>query len=118
GGGAAAQGGGTIIVGMRSDFRGFNSVTNVDLYSGEVMNYALFTPLVPYDEQLQVRPWLADSWEEEGDTAVTFHLRRDVRWHDGQPVTAEDVKFTFDLAKDTLTGSLLASAFLAEVAAA
>jgi peptide/nickel transport system substrate-binding protein len=49
---------------------------------------------------------------------VVFHLRRDVRWHDGRPLTAEDVKFTFDLAKDTVTGSLLASAFLADVAAA
>jgi peptide/nickel transport system substrate-binding protein len=119
--GCGGEGGGsgdTIIVGMRSDFSGFNPVTNTSLYTGEVINYALFTPIVQYDEDLQVRPYLAESWEQEGDTAVIFRLRRDVSWHDGPPVTAEDVKFTFDLAKDTIAGSLLASAFLGDVATA
>lgn len=117
---AGAGGGGTIIVGMRSDFSGsgFNPVTNTDLYTGEVINYALFTPLVQYDAELAVEPYLAASWELEEDTAVVFQLRRDVRWHDGRPVTAEDVKFTFDLAKDPATASLLESAFLAEVESA
>src|SRR5688500_8320304 len=71
----------------------------------------LFTPLIQYDEKLQPIPWLAERWELT-DTAVTFHLRRDVRWHDGQPVTAEDVKFTFDLAKDPAAASLLGSAYM------
>jgi peptide/nickel transport system substrate-binding protein len=71
------------------------------------MNYALFTPLVQYDEDLDVQPWLAESWEMHGDTAVVFRLRQDVRWHDGQPVTAHDVEFTFNLAKDEETASLL-----------
>ena len=118
GAGDAGGAGGTIVVGMRSDFSGFNPVTNSSLYVTEVNNYALFTPLVQYEEDLSVRPHLAESWEEQGDTAVVFTLRRDVRWHDGRPVTAEDVKFTFDLAKDTITGSLLGSAFLADVASA
>jgi peptide/nickel transport system substrate-binding protein len=117
-GGGAEDSGGTIIVGMRSDFSGFNPVTNSSLYTSEVVNYALFTPLVQYDEELEVRPYLAESWALEADTAVVFTLRRDVRWHDGRPVTAEDVKFTFDLAKDTITGSLLGSAFLGDVAVA
>ena len=117
GDGGAADGD-TIIAGMRSDFSGFNPVTNSSLYTNEVINYALFTPLVQYDEGLSVRPYLAESWEEQGDTAVVFVLRRDVRWHDGTPVTAEDVRFTFDIAKDTITGSLLGSAFLADVASA
>jgi peptide/nickel transport system substrate-binding protein len=118
--GPGAEGGGTVIVGMRSDFSGsgFNPVTNTDLYTGEVINYALFTPLVQYDEDLSVRPYLAESWELQGDTAVLFRLRRDVRWHDGRPVTAEDVKFTFDLAKDPGAASLLGEVFLADVRAA
>ncbi|MGH7574931.1 MAG: ABC transporter substrate-binding protein [Longimicrobiales bacterium] len=118
--GAGAGEGGTIIVGMRSDFSGggFNPVTNFDVNTNEVINYALFTPLVQYDAELAVEPYLAESWQIEDDTAVVFQLRRDVRWHDGQPVTAEDVKFTFDLAKDPATASLLESAFLAEVASA
>lgn len=115
GGGA---GGDTVIAGVRSDFSAFNPVVNVDLYTGELINYALFTPLVQYAEDLSVEPYLAESWEMLGDTGVVFRLRSDVRWHDGQPVTAEDVKFTFDLAKDSATASLLATAFLADVASA
>jgi peptide/nickel transport system substrate-binding protein len=117
-GGGGGGAGGTVVVGMRSDFGSFNPVTSSGQYDLEVMNYALFTPLVQYGEDLQVEPWLAESWELHGDTGVTFHLRQDVRWHDGQPVTAHDVEFTFNLAKNEQTASLLGSAFLAEVASA
>lgn len=110
--------GGTIVVGMRSDFGGFNPITSDALYSMELMNYALFTPIIQYDENLDVRPWLAESWQEEGDTAVVFQLRRDVTWHDGQRVTAEDVKFTFDRAKLPESASLVGSAFLSDVESA
>lgn len=114
----APRAGGTVIVGMRTDFAGFNPVTNTAQYTDELIKYALFTPLIQYDENLQVRPYLAESWEMLGDTGVVFRLRRDVRWHDGRPVTAEDVAFTFDLAKDPATGSLIGSAYVAEVARA
>jgi peptide/nickel transport system substrate-binding protein len=112
------SGGGTVVVGVKSDFGGFNPITNSDLYTGEVMNFGLFTPLIQYDENLEPVPYLAESWDEEGDTAIVFHLRHDVRWHDGQPVTSGDVTFTFDRAKDPATASLLAAAFLANVASA
>lgn len=111
-------GSGSVVVGMRSDFGGFNTVTNSGQYDMELMNYALFTPIVQYDEKLNVTPWLAERWELLGDTGVTFHLRTDVKWHDGQPVTARDIEFTFNRAKDETTASLIGSAFLAEVATA
>lgn len=116
----AGDGGGTIIVGMRSDFSGsgFNPITNTDLYTSEVINFALFTPLVQYENDLSVKPNLAESWEMLGDTGIVFRLRRDIRWHDGRPVTAEDVKYTFDMAKDPSTASLVGQAFLGEVARA
>ena len=45
----------------------------------------------------QVEPSLAESWEHSDDGLTwTFHLRRDVTWHDGQPFTAADVDFTFN----------------------
>ena len=115
GSGGEGVGGGTVVAALRADFSGFNSITNSAQYTTEVMNYALFTPLVQYDADLNVRPYLAESWEMHGDTAVTFRLRDDVRWHDGMPVTAADVEFTFDMAKTPETASLLGSAFLAEV---
>ncbi|MCY3896419.1 MAG: ABC transporter substrate-binding protein [Chloroflexi bacterium] len=45
----------------------------------------------------EVEPRLAESWERSDDGLTwTFHLRRDVRWHDGQVFSAQDVAFTFD----------------------
>jgi len=114
----AAAGGGSVVVGMRADFGAFNPIVNTDIYTDELIKYALFTPLIQYDAELRPQPYLAESWELEGDTAIVFRLRRDVRWHDGVPVTAEDVEFTFDLAKDPTTASLLASAYLSQVESA
>ncbi|HEU0299387.1 MAG TPA: ABC transporter substrate-binding protein [Longimicrobium sp.] len=109
-GGTPVQGG-TAVIAMLADFQAFNPVTNTHLTSDDVIKHMLFTPLIQYDSALQPVPWLAERWELT-DSAVTFHLRRDVTWHDGRPVTAEDVKFTFDLAKDSSTASLLGSAYM------
>ncbi len=51
----------------------------------------------------EITPWLAESWEVPADaTGVTFHLRDDVTWSDGEPLTAEDVVYTFELSQDIL----------------
>lgn len=58
------------------------------------MSY-LFDTLVWKDETGCI-PWLAQEWEVSDDgTTWTFRLRQDVRWHDGEPLTAEDVAFTY-----------------------
>lgn len=45
----------------------------------------------------EAEPGLAERWERSPDGLTwTFHLRRDVRWHDGTPFTAHDVEFTFE----------------------
>jgi peptide/nickel transport system substrate-binding protein len=118
GGGDADARGGSVIVGMRSDFGSFNPITSSGGYDIELMTYALFTPLVQYDENLEVRPYLAESWEMQDDTAIVFRLRPDVRWHDGEPVTAHDVEYTFNVAKNPEAASLLGSVFLADVESA
>ncbi len=117
GGGAEGGRGGTVTVGMRADFQPVNPITAGDQYTVELINYGLFTPLVQYDEKLGVRPFLAEKWDITAND-ITFTLRRDVKWHDGQPVTAEDVKFTFDAAKDPASGSLIGSAYLTNVKSA
>jgi peptide/nickel transport system substrate-binding protein len=51
-------------------------------------------------------PMLADAWEFSPDSlAITFRLDSAARWHDGRPVTSEDVRFTIALAKDSAVGS-------------
>jgi len=49
-------------------------------------------------------PDLARSWEwSEDHRTITFHLHQGVRWHDGQPFTSADVKFTYDTIPPGLT---------------
>ena len=55
------------------------------------------------DSTLAYEPALAQAWELHGDTAVTFRLRDDLRWHDGVRTSAYDVAFTFERLKDPAT---------------
>lgn len=60
---------------------------------------------------------LADSWEISPDRLTyTFHLNPDAVFHDGVPVTAEDVEFSFDALADEATGSVYTGGFVAAVA--
>lgn len=60
--------------------------------------FLVFLPLVSYDESGEVEGRLARSWDHSADYREwTFHLRTDVRWHDGVPVTAHDIEFTREL---------------------
>lgn len=55
-------------------------------------------------------PRLADRWQWAADSqSVAFHINPRARWHDGVPVSAEDVRYTFQLVKDTSLASPLAS---------
>lgn len=56
----------------------------------------IFDSLVRRDEHFQLQPWLAERWEIPDLKTYVFHLRRDVRFHDGSPLTSRDVKWTFD----------------------
>jgi len=56
--------------------------------------------LLRYDETLTPQPGLAVSWEAEADgLSYTFKLREGVKWHDGQPFTAQDVAFSLETNK-------------------
>lgn len=64
-------------------------------FSFEVLEN-VFDTLVEPDENLQMRPALARSWDVSDDQLVwTFHLRDGVRWHDGTPLTADDVVYSY-----------------------
>jgi peptide/nickel transport system substrate-binding protein len=58
----------------------------------------VFEPLVFQDEQQRLIPGLAKSWRAEDARTWRIELREDVRWHDGEPFTADDVLFTLERA--------------------
>ncbi len=76
---------------------------------GEI-NALIFDGLTAHDGENAVVPRLAESWEyDEAACAYTFHLRDDVKWHDGEGFTADDVKFTIEAIMDPANESENAS---------
>lgn len=72
---------------------------------GEI-NLLLFNGLTAHDGKNQVVPALAKSWSFDPNACTyTFHLEEDVKWHDGEPFTAEDVRFTIQAVMDPENGS-------------
>jgi peptide/nickel transport system substrate-binding protein len=64
----------------------------------------LFDSLVRKDEHFNLLPGVAESWEVPDSQNYIFHIRHGIRFHDGRPLTARDVKWTLDTMRN---GSLL-----------
>ncbi len=78
-----------------------SSPTNLDPRVGidaqsERIDELIFDALLTRDEHLNVQPGVAERWETPDPLTYIFHLRRGVTFHNGQPLTARDVKWTFD----------------------
>lgn len=86
------------------------------LASSNIIDQSIFDGLTSQDAHLNVRPNLATSWQfSHGGTWVTFHLRHGVRFSNGDPLTAADVKWTFDRAQNPATKSAVSASLLAGV---
>ncbi len=97
--------GGMAVVGAPAEMGGMNAFAHGDAGAVQHQLFVNLMTLVQYDEKLEPVPYLARSWElSEDESELTFHLRDDVRWHDGEPTTAHDVAFTFLTAMDPRTG--------------
>jgi peptide/nickel transport system substrate-binding protein len=73
----------------------------------------VYNGLVKYDKDLRIVGDLASSWDISGDgLVITFHLRKNVKWHDGNPFTAADVLFTYQVTIDPKTPTAYAGDFL------
>lgn len=72
-------------------------VLSSDSASSDI-NRLVYNGLIRYDKNLQLEGELAESWDiSEDQLTFTFHLRRDVTWHDGAPFTSADVLFTYQM---------------------
>lgn len=89
--------GGEVIWGELSDISTLNTTLVDDVYSNWICGF-IFDGLISTNyADGTAAPGLADSWEIADDgVTYTFHLNKDAKFHDGQPVTADDVIFTYD----------------------
>ena len=67
--------------------------------TNNLINDQIFERLVAYDKKLGTIPSLATSWEQKGPTLWRFTLRQGVKFHDGTPLTPEDVAFSLERAQ-------------------
>lgn len=98
--GGSGNGGGTFIIRTVGDPMSFNPVMNAD-DNGYPIFQNMFLRLCALDAGKQnLVPEAAKEWSYNDDaTELTFILRDDIKWTDGEKLTSEDVKYTFDTIK-------------------
>jgi len=89
--------GGRLVVALFGDPKTFNPITANEQSSEEIYRH-LFAGLLGFDwTSQQVTPELAESWTNMPDGRTwTFKLRKNLSWSDGEPLTADDVVFTWN----------------------
>ena len=101
-----------IVEGSIGDASNLIPILSTDATSHGISSL-VFNGLVKYDKNLNIVGDLAESWDISADGLVfTFHLREGVRWHDGQPFTADDVLFTYQVTINPKTPTAYAGDFL------
>jgi peptide/nickel transport system substrate-binding protein len=74
----------------------------------EHIDELIFDGLVARDESFHFTPALAEKWEQPDALTIVFHLRANVRFQDGRPLTAQDVKWTIDSMRPVSLGGAAA----------
>ena len=94
--------GGTFTINATGEPTTLNPITSTDLYATTVHGYVMDSLLDRNPETYEVIPGLAEKFEiSEDGKLFTFTIRKDAKWSDGKPLTAEDVKFSFDVIFDS-----------------
>ena len=100
-----SEAGGTLVDALSGEPSGL-----IAMMAGESSASAIasniFNSLLKYDKNLELTGELAQSWDVSSDQkTITFHLKPNLKWADGQPLTSEDVLFTWKTVTDDKTRS-------------
>ncbi len=88
-------------IGINQDYDGMNPFSSWSSISWECFRLG-YDFLTWYDKDYEPAPDLATGWETSADGRTwTFHIREGMTWHDGEPLTARDIAFTYNLILDT-----------------
>ncbi len=103
-GGTAASTKDTIVIAQGTDAISLDPAKHTTFTTQSIL-WHIYEPLVTRDATGTYKPMLATEWKTLNDTTWQFKLRAGVKFHNGDPFTADDVKFTFDRALDPATKS-------------
>ncbi|MCB0128677.1 MAG: ABC transporter substrate-binding protein, partial [Caldilineaceae bacterium] len=97
--------GGTLRVAFQNEWAGLDPHIASSYSSYQILNNVL-EGLTFYDDDMNLQPWLAESWEQSEDGLTwTFHLRQGVLFSNGREMTAEDVKWSYERLINPETGA-------------
>jgi len=103
--------GDTIIMGTIGDASNLIPPLASDASSSTITGH-VYNGLIRYDKNMRFEGDLAESWDISDDgREITFHLRKGVKWHDGEPFTSADVLFTYKLMIDPETPTAYAERY-------
>ena len=109
-----AREGGTLIR-LFSDPPTLDPHLTTDTASATII-VEVFGGLVTISPELAIVPDLAESWDISSDgRTYTFHLRQNARFHNGRPVTAEDIRWSLERSADPATQSPVADQYLSDI---
>lgn len=104
----AAKTVGNLNLGIVSDVKNLNPYMGFGSAETFVIGW-VYDTLLGWDAEQGLVPGLADSWEvKNGGREVEFRLNPNAKWHDGKPVTAEDVEFSFNFIREKRFPSFMA----------
>ena len=95
--------GASLIVQITAEPPGLDLTATPASATATVVFYNVQEALLKVDEQGKLVPWLAERWSTTDNLRYTFVLKRGVRFHNGRPFSAEDVKFVLDRARNPET---------------
>jgi peptide/nickel transport system substrate-binding protein len=97
---AQAAKGGVVVIGTTQKPRHLNSAVQSGIAT-MMPSAQLFASPIRMDANWKPQPYLAERWDLSPDNrSVTLYLRKDAVFHDGKPITAEDVKFSIETIRD------------------
>ncbi|MDP9368670.1 MAG: ABC transporter substrate-binding protein, partial [Chloroflexota bacterium] len=106
----AVEGSGNLIIGKAQEAVGLDPALVTAASSFQILA-PVYEQLVGFNAENQPQPALAESWETPDDKTFVFRLREGVTFHNGSPLTAADVKHSFERILDPATNSPWLSQF-------
>lgn len=105
-----------LMMAFASNIRTLTPLVSADAYSSEVQQYVLESLLVRNPDTLEWNGLLAEDWSTSPDgLTITFTLRRDITFSDGEPLTAKDVEFTFNFIMNEAIAAPRSRAYLSRM---
>ena len=93
--------GGEWVIALTEEPTGFDAAVQTFTFSNFMVEGHIFEPLVDLQgPELEVTPILAESWTNIDETTWEFKLREGITWHNGDPLTSADVKWTIERMKE------------------